>query len=85
MMAAMLPSSAPGNTKIDSLRTPQLLGLVGEIGYLIAIPAAVLGFGGAYIDKTLETSPLFIIIGLAIALTSSMLAIWHRIKPLLQP
>lgn len=96
MMSATLPSTAnvrnqqpaTGNTsgpaaKKEPLNTLQLLGLVGEIGYLIAIPAALLGFGGAYLDKTLSTSPLFVVIGLAIALASSTLAIWHRIKPLL--
>lgn len=81
MMTASFP--APARKKTEPMNTMQLLGLVGEIGYLIAIPAALLGFGGAYLDKTLGTSPLFIIVGLAIALASSTLAIWHRIKPLL--
>lgn len=88
MIAATLPTSAPTSNEQTSkqkgsLNTLQLLGLVGEIGYLIAIPAALLGFGGAYLDKAFNTSPLFVIVGLALALVSSTLAIWHRIKPLL--
>ncbi len=66
-----------------ALGTTQLLGLVSQIGYLIAIPAVLLGFGGAYLDKTLSTSPLFILIGLMLAILTSSLSIWRRIKPLL--
>jgi F0F1-type ATP synthase assembly protein I len=83
-MTATMPPSAPDQTKLDTMSSVRVLGLAGEIGYLIAIPAALFGFGGAYIDKTLDTSPLFIIAGLTVALATSMLAIWHRIKPLLQ-
>ncbi len=84
IMAAPLPSSAPDQTKLDTMSSVRVLGLAGEIGYLIAIPAAVFGFGGAYLDKHFDTSPLFVIAGLMVALASSMLAIWYRIKPLLQ-
>ncbi len=77
---AIPTASAP-----KALSTTQLLGLVSQIGYLIAIPAALLGFGGAYLDRTFATSPLFILIGLALALVTSGLSIWRRIKPLLHP
>ena len=82
MMAASVPSKA-APPKMDSMGTMRVLGLVGEIGYMIAIPAALFGFGGAYIDKALKTSPLFVIVGLIVALASSMLDIWHRVKPFL--
>lgn len=80
MMTIDSTSSASGPKALDTM---QLLGLVSQIGYLIAIPAALLGFGGAYLDKTFATSPLFVLAGLALALVLSTLAIWHRIKPLL--
>jgi F0F1-type ATP synthase assembly protein I len=60
-----------------------MFGLFGEIGYLIAIPAVLFGFGGAYLDRTLGTSPLFILTGMALAIAISILAVWRRIKPLL--
>ena len=44
------------------------VGLAWELGYMIAIPAVVLGFGGAYLDKYLQTSPLFMLIGLFVIL-----------------
>lgn len=81
MMTAPAPS--PALKKQEPLSTGQMLGIVFEIGYLVAIPAVVFGFGGAFLDGKLGTSPLFVIVGLAVALASSILAIWHRIKPLL--
>lgn len=82
MMAATLHTPAPKNNK-EAMSTMQMLSLVGEIGYLIAIPAVLFAFGGAYLDRMLDTSPLFLIAGLALALLSSALAVWHRVKPLL--
>ncbi|HLC76485.1 MAG TPA: AtpZ/AtpI family protein [Candidatus Peribacterales bacterium] len=80
-MAAILPAQAP--KKQEPLNAFQMLGLVGEIGTMIAIPAVLFGFGGAYLDKSFGTSPLFVILGLAIALIASSLAVWHRIQTLL--
>ena len=81
MMTATLPVPAP--QKKEPLNALQMLGLVGEIGTMIAVPAVLFGFGGAYLDKNMETSPLFVIAGLALALISSSLAVWHRIQPFL--
>lgn len=80
-MIAAMPSQAP--KKQEVLGTAQMFGLVGEIGFLIALPAALFGFGGAYVDDLWGTSPLMMILGLALALFGSSLAVWHRIKPFL--
>ncbi len=56
------------------------VGLVWELGYLIAIPAFAFGFGGAYLDKRYDLSPLFLILGLALALTLSGFAVYRRVK-----
>lgn len=61
----------------------QLLGLVSEIGFLIAIPAVLFGFLGASLDQRFQTSPWLLLASLALALASSTLAVWHRIKPFL--
>lgn len=58
------------------------LGLAWEMGFIIAIPAVLFGFGGAYLDKWLGTSPLFLLLGLGLAMASSGLAIWKRIRQL---
>lgn len=56
------------------------LGLVGELGYIIAIPAVLGGFGGAYLDKYFDTSPLFTLLGLLLALIISGYAVYRRVK-----
>ena len=55
-----------------------VLSLMGQLGFIIALPAVVFGFGGAYIDRALGTSPLFILVGLGIAIASSSLWV-HRL------
>ncbi len=57
-----------------------LYALAGEVSYLIAIPAIVFGVGGAYLDTYAETSPLFLLLGFALAFSSSALAVWRMIK-----
>lgn len=54
--------------------------LVFELGYIIAIPAALLGFGGAYLDQHMETSPLFVVVGLLLAFAISALAVVSKVK-----
>lgn len=61
------------------------LNLAFELGYLIAIPIAVLGFGGALLDKKFGTSPLFILIGVALAATVSGLAVYKKVKEIENP
>lgn len=51
--------------------------LAWNFGYIIAIPAAVFGFGGAYLDRMWGTSPVFILSGFALALMLSGLGIWR--------
>ncbi|MBI4185799.1 AtpZ/AtpI family protein [Candidatus Berkelbacteria bacterium] len=57
-----------------------VLSLVGQLGFLIALPAAALGFGGAWLDRSLETSPLFILLGLSLAIASSSLFVGKLIQ-----
>lgn len=59
-------------------------GLVFELGYLIALPAFILGFGGAYADKYFGTTPLCIVGGLALALFLSAVSVYHKVKEVLR-
>lgn len=54
--------------------------LVGQIGLAVALPAALLGFGGAYLDKVLSTSPLFLLLGFILAALGSSIMIYKLIK-----
>jgi len=79
-----MTATARGSAPKKELSTAEMFGLFGEIGYLIAIPAVLLGFGGAHLDRYLGTSPICILIGMALAMVISALAVWRRIKPLLE-
>lgn len=56
------------------------LSLAWELGYTIAIPIVVLGFGGAYLDKKISTSPLFLLLGIGLSLVLSGIGIYRKIK-----
>jgi F0F1-type ATP synthase assembly protein I len=57
-----------------------VLSLVGQLGFIIAIPAALFGFGGAMLDRQLHTSPLFILVGLGMAITASSFWVYRFVK-----
>lgn len=57
--------------------------LAWSFGYIIALPAALFGFGGAYADKALGTSPWLLLGGLATALILSSIGIYRKIKEIL--
>ena len=58
--------------------------LVWDMGWIIAIPAVVFGFGGAYVDKHLGTSPAFILTGLGLALLLSFIGVKRQLKKILE-
>lgn len=58
--------------------------LVWDMGWIIAIPAVLFGFGGALLDKKLGTSPLFILLGLALALVLSAWGVWRKLQDILK-
>ena len=57
--------------------------LAWHLGYIIAIPAVLFGFGGAYLDRTWGTSPLFILSGFALAAILSSWGVLNKIKKIL--
>lgn len=56
------------------------LRLAWSMGFIIAVPAFLFGFGGAYLDRALETSPLFLFLGLSFALVFSFLGIKRKVR-----
>jgi F0F1-type ATP synthase assembly protein I len=69
-------------TKED--KTWSTLSLAWELGYTIAIPIAVLAFGGAYLDKYLNTSPIFLLIGVFLSIGISTFGILKKTKDILK-
>lgn len=56
------------------------LSLALKLGYIIAIPAVIFVLFGRFADTHFGTSPLLLIIGLLLALTTSSLAIFREIR-----
>lgn len=54
--------------------------LAWELGFLIAIPAVILGFSGAYLDKYLGSSPAFLLAGFALAAVLSGIGVLRKVK-----
>lgn len=50
------------------------VGLVGQLGFMIAVPIALFALGGSLLDKRLETSPVFLLGGVLLA--SIITAVW---------
>ncbi len=59
------------------------LRLAWDLGYIIALPAALFGFGGAYLDKAYGTSPWLLLLGIALAMTISVLGVLRKLKQIL--
>ncbi|KKU06776.1 MAG: hypothetical protein UX09_C0042G0012, partial [Candidatus Uhrbacteria bacterium GW2011_GWE2_45_35] len=49
--------------------------ILGDFGVTIAVPAVVATFVGIWLDKKLETTPWFLILGLTAALIATYLVI----------
>ena len=60
------------------------LRLAWNLGYIIAIPAVVFGFGGAYLDKLLGTSPLCILTGFVLAALISGIGVYRKLKEIIR-
>ncbi len=56
------------------------LDIAYELGYLIALPIVVLGFGGAFLDKKFGTSPIFILSGIVLSFIITSVGAFRKIK-----
>lgn len=69
-----------------SRETPSLwlaLRLAWDLGWIIAVPAAAFGFGGAYLDKFLGTTPWIMLMGFLLAILLSSLGVIRTLKRIL--
>lgn len=57
-----------------------LFGLVGQLGYVIAIPAVLFVVGGSFLDRYLDTSPLFVLVGIPLAFVVSAMGVWRIVR-----
>ncbi|OIO53106.1 hypothetical protein AUJ46_05845 [Candidatus Peregrinibacteria bacterium CG1_02_54_53] len=56
------------------------LRLAWNLGFIIAIPVAVFGFGGAYMDRIWGTTPIFIITGFVMAVILSGVGVYRKVR-----
>lgn len=56
--------------------------MLGELGFLIAIPLVIAILAGLYLDRKFHTLPLFVILGMLAAIATSAIAIGRKIKNL---
>lgn len=57
-----------------------MMGLAFELGYLIAIPLVVFALAGRYADMRFGTAPFLLLLGMALALGTSLWLIARKIK-----
>jgi F0F1-type ATP synthase assembly protein I len=82
-MTEPVPSPAPKQQQEEKkaeASTWAALQLAWELGYMISLPAVVFGFAGAFLDKRYGTSPLFLILGFALALLISGVSVVRKVK-----
>ncbi len=60
------------------------LGIAWELGYVIAIPIVVLGVGGRFLDKRLDTSPWLFLAGVIISITLTSFGLVWKFKRLIR-
>lgn len=53
----------------------QALSLAWQMGYLLAIPLIALALAGRLLDKSLNTSPLFLLIGIGLSIVVSSILV----------
>ena len=60
----------------------KLLPIALDIGFTIALPLVFLALGGRLLDKYLGSSPLFLLTGMAVAITISLMVIFKKVRKL---
>lgn len=54
-----------------------------NIGYMIVTPILVFGIGGVFLDKYLQTFPIFTFIGFLLAMSSGLLIVYKKSKDMI--
>ena len=71
------------NSKKDEAKMWSAYELALNLGFMIVIPILIFGVGGVILDKYLHTTPLFILIGFFMAMTSSLLIVFIKTKDII--
>lgn len=59
------------------------LGLAWQLGYIIALPIVILALGGRFLDVRSGTSPLFLLVGMSLAVVVTTVWMYRKSKTML--
>ncbi len=72
--------SKPKNS--DPLANKAVIGLALQLGFAVSVTAVLFVFGGHWLDKKLDTAPIFLWLGAGLGLLASLLLVWQIVRPL---
>jgi len=64
----------------NSLKKTELVWIAFELGFIIAIPIVIFGMFGKWVDAKSGTYPMFTLIGILSAITSTSFWIYRKFK-----
>lgn len=64
----------------NSLSKSDLISFAFDLGFAIIIPLIIFALGGRLLDKKMDTSPLFLIVGILISLIFTGIAVYKKAK-----
>lgn len=82
MTEEKIPKSKPTQFIING-KTCSLYGLAFNLGYTIVTPILIFGIGGVFLDKKLDSFPLFVLIGFFLAMTSALTIVFMKMKEIM--
>lgn len=75
----------PKKVQEEERKTWSLVGFAWDLGYSIAIPLILFVVGGVFIDRELESSPMFLLTGVFFSIFLSSMTIYKKTKSIIDP
>ena len=73
-----------GREKKEKMVLLKTVSLAWELGYLIAVPLVVFAASGRFLDRKYETSPIFLLSGILLAMAVSGVLVFRKTKKILE-
>ena len=59
--------------------------LAMNLGFMIVTPIILFGVGGVFLDRYLDSYPIFILVGFFLAMTASLTIVYVKTKDIIAP
>ncbi len=66
----------------NPLTNKAIIGLALQLGFAVSVTAVLFIYGGYWLDKHFDTTPIFLWIGASLGLIASFLLVWQIVKPI---